>query len=227
MFTFSFKLWNRSWWYSWGKRGNETSSGHCISNNSTSEGTLTVSLQEIISCCERIKRSLFKTEDEIAEVESQTGTQSTRQEWYKHRFGRVTALESHRVGCTHKVGTSPSKIIKEVLKSDNNYQSQAMTDDSTKLAAGERQLQWIDAQARTHKGHSNIMWFLQKKEKGSLGASPDGLIKDPSRKDPHGIFEAKYIILKGESLKDALSVFFLSTQGFFIHFCPRKNRWHS
>ena len=60
-----------------------------------------------------------------------------------------------------------------------------------------------------HKGHSNIMWFLQKKEKGSLGASPDGLIKDPSRKDPHGTFEAKYIILKdGESLKDALSVFF-------------------
>lgn len=53
------------------------------------------------------------------------------------------------------------------------------------------------------------MWFLQKKEKGSLGASPDGLIKDPSRKDPHGIFEAKYIILKdGESLKDALLVFF-------------------
>lgn len=56
------------------------------------------------------------------------------------------------------------------------------------------------------------MWFLQKKEKGSLGASPDGLIKDPSRKDPHGIFEAKYIILKdGESLKDALLVFSLYT----------------
>ena len=85
-----------------------------------------MSLQEIISCCEKIK-SLFKNEDEIAEVESQTRTQSTRQEWYKHRFGgRVTALESHRVGCTHKVGTSPSKIIKEVLNSDNNYQSQAM-----------------------------------------------------------------------------------------------------
>ena len=80
-----------------------------------------VSLQEIHNGCERIKRSLFKTEDEIAEVESQTRTQSAWQEVYKHRFGRETASESHRVGCTHKVGTSPSKIIKEVLYSDNNY----------------------------------------------------------------------------------------------------------
>lgn len=47
--------------------------------------------------------------------------------------------------------------------------------------------------------------FLNEKEKGILGASPDGLITDPSRKDPHGIFEAKYIIVKhGEGLKDAL-----------------------
>ena len=80
-----------------------------------------VSLQEIHNGCKRIKRSLFKTEDEIAEVESQTRTQSAWQEVYKHRFGRETASESHRVGCTHKVGTSPSKIIKEVLYSDNNY----------------------------------------------------------------------------------------------------------
>ena len=78
-----------------------------------------ISLQEIHNRCERIKRSLFKTEDEI--VESQTRTQFAQQEVYKHRFGRVTASESHRVGCTHKVGTSPSKIIKEVLYSDNNY----------------------------------------------------------------------------------------------------------
>ena len=35
-----------------------------------------MSLKEINKCCERIKRSLFKTEDEIAEVESRTRTQS-------------------------------------------------------------------------------------------------------------------------------------------------------
>ena len=43
------------------------------------------------------------------------------------------------------------------------------------------------------------------KKKRNLGASPDGLITEPSRKDPHGIFDAKYIIFKdGEGLKDAL-----------------------
>jgi len=74
-----------------------------------------------VSSCERIKRSLFKTEDEIAEAESQTRTKSAWQEWYKHTFGRVTASDIHRVGYTHRVGTSPSKIIKEVLYSNNNY----------------------------------------------------------------------------------------------------------
>ena len=43
------------------------------------------------------------------------------------------------------------------------------------------------------------------KKTRNLGASPDGLITEPSRKDPHGIFDAKYIIFKdGEGLKDAL-----------------------
>ena len=74
-----------------------------------------VSLHEINSRCERIKRNLFKTEEEIAEIESQTRPQSACQEWYKHRFGRVTASKSYRVGCNHKAETSPSKIIKEVL----------------------------------------------------------------------------------------------------------------
>ena len=47
--------------------------------------------------------------------------------------------------------------------------------------------------------------FLNEKEKWILGASRDGLVTDPSRKDPHGIFEAKYFIVKdGEGLKDAL-----------------------
>ena len=47
--------------------------------------------------------------------------------------------------------------------------------------------------------------LLNEKEKGSLGASPDGLITELSRKDPHGIFEVKYIIVKdGEGLKDTL-----------------------
>ena len=87
-----------------------------------------ISLSEINKRCERIKRSLFKTEEEIVEIESQTRQQSACHEWYKHRFGRVTASKSYRVGCNHKADTSPTKIIKEVLHYNKDYQSQAMKD---------------------------------------------------------------------------------------------------
>jgi len=73
-----------------------------------------LSLSEINNRCERVKRNLFKTEEEIVKIESQTRQQSACQEWYKHRFGRVTASKSYRVGCNHKADTSPTKIIKEV-----------------------------------------------------------------------------------------------------------------
>ena len=76
----------------------------------------------------KIKKGLFKTEDEIADIEYQTRRQSACQEWYNHRFRRVTASKSYRVGYSHKVGTSPTKIIKEVLNYGSNYQSSAMRD---------------------------------------------------------------------------------------------------
>lgn len=40
----------------------------------------------------------------------------------------MTASKSYRVGCNHKAETSPTKIIKEVLNYNNDYQSQAMKD---------------------------------------------------------------------------------------------------
>ena len=87
-----------------------------------------ISLSEINNRCERVKRNLFKTEEEIVKIESQTRQQSACQEWYKHRFGRVTASKSYRVRCNHKADTSPTKIIKEVLHYNKDYQSQAMKD---------------------------------------------------------------------------------------------------
>ena len=50
------------------------------------------------------------------------------------------------------------------------------------------------------------MWSFVEKEKGILGAYPDGLVADPSNlRSPHGIIEAKNAIVKdGETLKDAL-----------------------
>ena len=47
--------------------------------------------------------------------------------------------------------------------------------------------------------------MVLEKENGVFGASPDGVITDPIRNDPHGIFEAKNIVVNnGESLEYAL-----------------------
>ena len=49
------------------------------------------------------------------------------------------------------------------------------------------------------------MFFFIEKKKGILGASPDGLVTDPSRSNPFGLIEAKNVIVQdGETLKDAL-----------------------
>ena len=49
------------------------------------------------------------------------------------------------------------------------------------------------------------MDFFVEKEKGILGASPDGLVTDPSHRSSHGIIGAKNVTVKdGETLKDAL-----------------------
>ena len=87
-----------------------------------------ISLSEISKKCIRIKRSPFKSEEEIVEIESKTRQQSACQEWYKQRFGRVTASKSYRVGCNPKAVTSPTKIIKEALHYNEDYQSQAVKD---------------------------------------------------------------------------------------------------
>ena len=74
-----------------------------------------MSLHEIEERCHEIKRNLFLNDDDISKVGRETRGQSTNEKWFDHRFGRVTASKCHRVACPHKAGTSPSKIVKEVL----------------------------------------------------------------------------------------------------------------
>lgn len=62
----------------------------------------------------------------ISKVERETRGQSANEKWFDHRFGRITASKCHRVACTHKAGTSPSKIIKEVLNYNEQVQTNAM-----------------------------------------------------------------------------------------------------
>lgn len=50
-----------------------------------------------------------------------------------------------------------------------------------------------------------ICGFFISKHHGFLGASPDGLVQDPSAEDTEGLLELKYIQMgKQESLEEAL-----------------------
>ena len=120
----------------------------------------------------------------------------------------MTASKSYRVECNHKADTPPTKIIKEVLHYNKDNQSQAMKDGL------ENEQLIIDkyTEIMHQQGHTRVQvaicGFFVEKKKGILGASPDGLVADPSKSiksSPHGIIEAKNVIVKdGETLKDAL-----------------------
>ena len=96
--------------------------------------------------------------------------------------------------------TSPTKIIKEVLHYNKYYQSQAMKDglENEQLAI-DKYTDLIHQQGHT-RVHVAKCGFFVEKEKGILGVSPDGLVTDPSKRSPHGIIEAKNVIVKGPVL---------------------------
>ena len=75
-----------------------------------------LSLNEIRERFKEIKRSLYLNDDDITKIEEETRGQSNSNKWFDHRLGRITASKlCHRGACPHRAGTSPSKIIKEVL----------------------------------------------------------------------------------------------------------------
>ena len=85
-----------------------------------------LSMHEIEKGCYEVKRNLFLNDDDISKVQREIRGQSANEKWFDHRFGRVTASKCHRVACPHKAGTSPSKIIKQVLNYNERFQTKAM-----------------------------------------------------------------------------------------------------
>ena len=118
-------------------------------------------------------------------------------------FHRKFSMEFHgvishgRVGCQHKAETSPTKIIKEVLHYNKDSQSKAMKDglENEQLVI-DKYTELMHQQGHT-RVHVAKCGFFVEKEKGILGASPDGLVTDPSHRSPHGIIEAKNVTVKG------------------------------
>ena len=146
-----------------------------------------MSLDEIRERCKEMKRSLFLNDDDITKTEEETRGQSNNNKWFDHRLGRITASKCHRVACPHRAGTSPSKIIKEVLNYNKNVQTKAMREgiENEDLIIS----QYTEKMRK--EGHAglevNSCGLFVCKTHGFLGASPDGLVTDPSSENPLGL----------------------------------------
>ena len=163
-----------------------------------------VSLSEIKFRCEKVKKKLMFTDEKIEQIEKQTREQSNEELWHQQRQYRITASKCHRVA-TRKESTSPTKIIKEVLKYNKPFQSKYMKEG---LEKEEFIIQaYIDKM--NGEGHKSIevdrCGFFVSSTHGFLGASPDALVSDPSETDSKGLLEVKYIqVHENESLNEAL-----------------------
>ena len=164
-----------------------------------------LSLDEIRDRCSAIKKKLFIGENEIEKIEAETRGQSNNQKWFDYRFGRITASKCYRVACPHKANTSPTKIIKDVLNYNQGVQTKAMREG---IENEELTISHYIGKMKND-GHEGLevqsCGFLVSKSHGFLGASPDGLVTDPSCKNPLGLVEVKNIKLKeNENLMMAL-----------------------
>ena len=74
-----------------------------------------VSMEEIRARCEKVKKALFVTDEEVKRIESETRNQSADQQWFAHRKFRITASKAYRCAAL-KQDTSPTKALREVLQ---------------------------------------------------------------------------------------------------------------
>ncbi|RUA05520.1 MAG: hypothetical protein DSY43_04465 [Gammaproteobacteria bacterium] len=163
-----------------------------------------VSIQGIKERIERVKCKLFVGPEQAAEIEEVTKDQSLSKSWHSHRQYRITASKCYRAAVL-KDTTSPTKAINDIL-----YAKVLPTKQMKKGLEMESEImaRYIEHQHKC--GHKDLSveksgLIVGKFEDGFLGASPDGLVCDPSVPDSKGLLEMKYIeTQQDESLEDAL-----------------------
>lgn len=154
---------------------------------------------------EKIKKCLFIDYRKATEIEKETREQSFNKKWHLHRQYRITASKCYRAAVL-KQTTSPTKAINEIL-----YAKFSATKQMIKGLEMEPEImkQYIKEQHK--RGHDNLSvsqsgLIVGKHDDGFLGASPDGLVCDPSNNnEPLGILEMKFIeTSEKESLTEAV-----------------------
>ena len=163
-----------------------------------------VSARELKERFQKVKRNLMVDELGIKDVETKTRGQSNIELWHHHRQPRITATKCYRVAVQRET-TSPTKIIKDVLGYNKVFQSKSMEED-LKM---EDQIISDYKLFKQKQGNEGITitkcGFFIAKDHGFLGASPDGLVHDPSTNEAEGLIEVKYIqTRKDEILEKSL-----------------------
>ena len=90
------------------------------------------------------------------------------------------------MACPHKANTSPTKIIKDVLNYNQGVQTKAMREgiENEELTISHYIGKTKNEKRWSRRTISSILWLFVSKSHGFLGASPDGLVTDPSCKNP-------------------------------------------
>ena len=151
-----------------------------------------VSAQEVVDRCERIKKKLNISEEEIQQIESSTRNQSSDLTWHLVRKCRITASKSYRCAVLRE-HTSPTKAIEDVLSYKKVNQTFAITEGLSQ----EKEVIKDYLSEKTKNGNSQVTvepcGFFVSKTHGHLGATPDGLVSDLQSPQPSGLLEVKYV----------------------------------
>ena len=163
-----------------------------------------VSADELRERFDKVKRNINFDEEKINKIEQKTRGQSNTDLWHHHRQPRITATKCYRIA-VQREATSPTKTIKEVLGYNKPFQSKYMQEgldmedniiDAYKVLKQQQGVTGITVE--------KCGFFISKRH-GFLGASPDGLVQDPSAENTDGLLELKYIQMENnETLEDAL-----------------------
>ena len=73
-----------------------------------------ISLDELFARCERVKKALMVSSEDVLKMESSTRNQSLDEDWHHQSKFRITASKAYRCAVM-KESTSPTKALKEVL----------------------------------------------------------------------------------------------------------------
>lgn len=140
-----------------------------------------------------IKQSL--TEDDVREIEKLTKGQSENPLWFYHRVGCITASKFGDVNVRRRT-TPPDKIIKEIIK----YQTNENPEKRRRVPAMMHGYVTEEKARKAYIDHKEMTGCLVVVGSFGLfvassypwcGASPDGLVCDPSSNESLGLLEIK------------------------------------